>query len=200
MTIDIVLKNNNSIVVHRDDGDIADEFTIPTPEWTAANVNSLTKIRLAVLNSYFKRKFIPLFDLYENKWIIGVIDNPYDPTRYKVRSWDKFKSLNNCIRDLKKLNKTDTYEEPTICRKCGRVFILSKKESGFYSSRNLVNPLTCFDCRGADNVQQPRTLVDYHQDEHDMYLEFEELNDNVVNEFLPIFTEETYTTKTKTTA
>ena len=53
MTIDIVLKNDNTIVVHRDDGDIADEFTIPTPEWTAANVNSLTKIRLAVLNSYF---------------------------------------------------------------------------------------------------------------------------------------------------
>ena len=196
--VDIVYnKEKNLITCHRTYGDVCDQFTVPSPEEAVENIRNLSKLRINVLNSFYKRKFIPLFDLYENHWIIGVLDKEYDPKRYKVRSWDKIKSLKTCINDLKKLNKTDAYEEPTICKKCGRVFIMSKKETEFYSARNLVNPLTCFDCRGADNVRQPRTLVDYHQDEHDMYLEFEELNDTIVNEFLPIFTEETYTTKTE---
>lgn len=198
MEIDIVFNEKRKYIsVHRITGEICDEFEVPSLEETVENIRNLSKLRILVLDSFFKRKFIPLFDLYENTWILGILDKEYDPTRYKVRSWDKFKSLKNCLKDLKRLNKTETYEEPTICKKCGRVFIMSKKETEFYSVRKLVNPLTCFDCRGADNISQPRTLVDYHQENHDMYLELEELNDTIVNEFLPIFTEETYTTKTK---
>lgn len=197
MDIDIVYNNNsNEYTIHRTTGEIVDRFVEPDIEEVVNTVSSMSKLRITVLNSIFKRKFIPLYDLYENKWIIGILDKEYDPRRYKVRSWDKFKSLQNCIKDLKRLNKTETYEEPTICKKCGRVFIMSKKETEFYSTRKLVNPLTCFDCRGVDNIPQPRTLEDYLQEEHDMYLELEELNDQTtINEFLPIFTEETYTTK-----
>lgn len=196
MNIDIIYNpESHNITCRRIDGAIVDSFEVPKAEEIVSHINDLTKLRLTALNSVYKRKFIPLFDLYENIWIIGVLDQHYDPTRYKVRSWDKFKSLMNTLRDLKRLNKTDTYEEPSICKKCGKVFIISKKESEFYSSRKLPNPLTCFECRGADNVQAPRTLQDYHQEEHDMYIELEELNDEFTNEFYPIFTDETYTTK-----
>ena len=192
MNIDII-KKSDTYEIRRTTGELLDEFEYPDPKWVAENVQKLTKLRIEAYNSILKRKFIPLFDTQNSIWVIGVLGEDYNPTRYKVRSFDHFKSLIAVIKDLKKLNKNTN---PIYCKRCNSVFFLSPAECKFFVDRNLDVPKTCFACRGVENYSMPRTLVDYFEADHDGYIQFEELNDSIsVGEFLPIFAEEEYTTK-----